>query len=188
MKAIMSARMPCGTADPVEQELFGELTEAIQTPFYQARLEEAQSRLHSELSDAQRLAIVNRQLEDKSIHLQAALDSLARMNEELEARVKEHVQRLERAIRLKRYLPPALVDQVIEGQRRIEPETERRKITVFFSDIHNFTPITDSMQPEELENLLNDYLTHMSQIAFRHGETIDKFRGDGMMIFFGAPE
>ena len=57
-----------------------------------------------------------------------------------------------------------------------------------FSDVHGFTSSTDGLEPEELARLLNHYLSAMSDIAFRAGATIDKFRGDGMMVFFGAPQ
>jgi len=59
---------------------------------------------------------------------------------------------------------------------------------VFFSDIAGFTEITDRVESEELTQLLNQYLTEMSRIALEHGATIDKYVGDGIMIFFGDPE
>jgi class 3 adenylate cyclase len=61
-------------------------------------------------------------------------------------------------------------------------------MTIFFSDIIDFTELTDGMESETLTNLLNDYLNEMSQIALRYGGTIDKFIGDAIMIFFGDPE
>jgi class 3 adenylate cyclase len=66
--------------------------------------------------------------------------------------------------------------------------TERKKLTIFFSDIVDFTPTTERLQPEELTSLLNEYLTEMSAIAARHGGTVDKFIGDAIMIFFGDTE
>jgi class 3 adenylate cyclase len=66
--------------------------------------------------------------------------------------------------------------------------TERKKLTIFFSDVVNFTSVTERMQPEELTTLLNEYLTEMSSIAAAHGGTVNKFIGDGIVIFFGHPE
>jgi adenylate cyclase len=66
--------------------------------------------------------------------------------------------------------------------------TERKKLTIFFSDVVNFTSITERMQPEELTALLNEYLTEMSQIATRHGGTVNKFIGDAILVFFGDPK
>src|SRR5207248_2724131 len=64
----------------------------------------------------------------------------------------------------------------------------RKKLTVFFSDIVNFTATTDDLESEELTALLNHYLTEMSKIALEHGATIDKYIGDAILAFFGDPE
>src|SRR4029078_5246844 len=64
----------------------------------------------------------------------------------------------------------------------------RKKLTIFFSDIEDFTAKTERMQPEQITLLLNEYFTEMSTIALFHGGTIDKFVGDAMLIFFGDPE
>ena len=66
--------------------------------------------------------------------------------------------------------------------------TERKKLTIFFSDIKDFTATTERLQPEEITALLNEYLTAMSDIALEHGATIDKFIGDAILVFFGDPE
>ncbi len=67
-------------------------------------------------------------------------------------------------------------------------QTERKKLTIFFSDIKDFTATTERLQPEQITRLLNEYFTEMSAIALKHGGTIDKFVGDAMLIFFGDPE
>src|SRR5262249_32486089 len=66
--------------------------------------------------------------------------------------------------------------------------TERKKLTIFFSDIKDFTATTERLQPELITELLNEYFTAMSDIALKHGGTIDKFIGDAILIFFGDPE
>ena len=66
--------------------------------------------------------------------------------------------------------------------------TERKKLTIFFSDIKDFTATAERLQPEDLTALLNEYLTDMSAIAVEHGGTVDKFIGDAMLVFFGDPE
>jgi class 3 adenylate cyclase len=66
--------------------------------------------------------------------------------------------------------------------------TERKKLTIFFSDIKDFTQTTERLQPEELTALLNEYFTEMASIAHAHGATVDKFIGDAILAFFGDPE
>ena len=66
--------------------------------------------------------------------------------------------------------------------------TERKKLTIFFSDIKDFTAATERLQPEQFTLLLNEYFTEMSNVALKHGGTIDKFVGDAILIFFGDPE
>jgi class 3 adenylate cyclase len=88
---------------------------------------------------------------------------------------------------LRKYLPTQLVETISEGTPGIETKPQRKRITVFFSDIKDFTPQTDALQPEDLTNLLNEYLTEMTLIATKWGGTIDKFIGDAMMVLFGAP-
>jgi class 3 adenylate cyclase len=67
-------------------------------------------------------------------------------------------------------------------------QTERKKLSIFFSDIKDFTAATERLQPEEVTALLNEYFTEMSAVALKHGGTVDKFIGDALVIFFGDPE
>nr|WP_321257895.1 transporter substrate-binding domain-containing protein [uncultured Pseudodesulfovibrio sp.] len=90
--------------------------------------------------------------------------------------------------KLAKYLSPQVYDSIFAGDRDVSLSTERKKLTVFFSDIKNFTQTTDDMQPEDLTALLNNYFTEMSSIAMEYGATIDKFIGDAMLMFFGDPE
>ncbi len=89
---------------------------------------------------------------------------------------------------LSKYLSPQIYHSIFSGERAVEIRTERKKLTVFFSDIKDFTSTTENMQPEDLTSLLNHYLTEMSDIALRYGATIDKYIGDAMLMFFGDPE
>jgi class 3 adenylate cyclase len=89
---------------------------------------------------------------------------------------------------LAKYISPQLYQSIISGKQRVAIESKRKKLTVFFSDIANFTEITDQLESEELTTLLNQYLTEMSNIAQEHGAYFDKFIGDAMMFFFGDLE
>ncbi|MFL6791036.1 MAG: adenylate/guanylate cyclase domain-containing protein [Bradyrhizobium sp.] len=92
------------------------------------------------------------------------------------------------SLKISRYIPPQVYKSIFSGQKDVTIHTERKKLTIFFSDIQNFTATTERLQPEQITQLLNEYFTEMSEIAHRYGGTIDKFIGDAMLIFFGDPE
>jgi class 3 adenylate cyclase len=89
--------------------------------------------------------------------------------------------------KLSKYMSPQVWQTIFTGQRDVRLETQRKKLAVFFSDIQGFTELSEEMEPEALTDVLNHYLNEMSQIALKHGGTIDKFVGDSIMIFFGDP-
>ncbi|MFZ5569988.1 MAG: CHASE2 domain-containing protein [Thermodesulfobacteriota bacterium] len=86
-----------------------------------------------------------------------------------------------------KYLAPTVVKQLIESPDRVELGGEQRDITAFFSDVQGFTSISESMSPTSLVELLNEFLTEMTDIILRHEGTVDKFEGDAIIAFFGAP-
>ncbi len=90
--------------------------------------------------------------------------------------------------RLAKYLPPQLFNAILTGDQTDEIIAQRKKLTIFFSDIVGFTEITDRLESEELSALLNRYLTEMSAIAEAHGGTVDKFIGDAVVVYFGDPK
>ena len=92
------------------------------------------------------------------------------------------------SMKISRYLSPQIYKSIFSGQKDVTIHTERKKLTIFFSDIKDFTATTERLQPEQITSLLNEYFTEMSNIALGHGGTIDKFVGDAMLIFFGDPE
>ena len=92
------------------------------------------------------------------------------------------------ARKLSKYLSPQIYDSIFEGKQDVVLESKRKKLTIFFSDIVGFTDTTESMESEDLSEILNHYLNEMSIIALNHGATIDKFIGDAILIFFGDPK
>ncbi|HEX8956006.1 MAG TPA: adenylate/guanylate cyclase domain-containing protein [Burkholderiaceae bacterium] len=90
--------------------------------------------------------------------------------------------------KLASYLSPQIYKSIFSGAMDVAIQTKRKKLTIFFSDIKDFTALTEKLQPEEITALINEYFTEMSGIALRYGGTIDKFVGDAILVFFGDPE
>ena len=86
-----------------------------------------------------------------------------------------------------RYLSPAVVDQLISDPSKLEVGGERREVTYLFTDLANFTALTERIEPKVLVSLLNEYIDGMCAIAFNHGATLDKIVGDAVVMFFNAP-
>ncbi|NQD93249.1 adenylate cyclase [Pseudomonas sp. CrR25] len=108
------------------------------------------------------------------------------------AQVRSEIKReQEKAARLARnlakYLSPQVWESIFSGKKSVRLETQRKKLTVFFSDIKGFTELSEELEAEALTDLLNSYLNEMSKICLKYGGTIDKFIGDSVMVFFGDP-
>ncbi len=100
-------------------------------------------------------------------------------------REQEKAARLAR--NLAKYLSPQVWESIFSGKKSVRLETQRKKLTVFFSDIKGFTELSEELEAEALTDLLNTYLNEMSKITLKYGGTIDKFIGDCVMVFFGDP-
>jgi len=85
------------------------------------------------------------------------------------------------------YLAPAVVRQLMDNPETLVLGGEKRKITAFFSDVQSFTSISEKLKPDELVALLNEFLTEMTDIILEYNGTVDKFEGDAIIAFFGAP-
>jgi len=88
---------------------------------------------------------------------------------------------------LGQYIPPQLVEQVARNPGQLSLEGESKRLTVFFCDLQDFSGIAEQLNPRQLTQLLNEYFNEMSEVLFRHGATIDKYIGDCIMAFWGAP-
>ena len=125
----------------------------------------------------------------KYAELEMIHNNIVEHSTEIENEVSQMNQTLNEILNnLKRYLSPQLFELVTGNKGDQQLSYKRVKLTVFFSDIVGFTTITDSIEAETLSDCLNKYLDMMSQIAQKYGATIDKFIGDAIMIFFGAPQ
>jgi class 3 adenylate cyclase len=89
---------------------------------------------------------------------------------------------------IRRYVPEQVADAVLSGANETVERHERRKLTIFFSDLVGFTDLSEELEPEDLANVLHDYFTEMNAIARKHGGTVDDLVGDAILVLFGAPE
>ena len=102
--------------------------------------------------------------------------------------IKQKNERLEEiSKRLASYLSPQVFDSIFNSNGAVNKKHQRKNLTVFFSDIVSFTDLSDTLEPELLATLINNYLSEMTNIAIEFGGTIDKFIGDAVMVFFGDP-
>jgi adenylate cyclase len=85
------------------------------------------------------------------------------------------------------YVPPEVVDELSKNPEAFSMEGESRELTVLFSDVRGFTTISEHLDPKELSRLMNEFLTPLTRVIYRHRGTIDKYMGDCIMAFWGAP-
>ena len=130
------------------------------------------------------------QLEQQRLQdLDKAHAELADLNTNLENKVADRTKELvDLSEKLAKYFSPQVYESIFSGELDVKIQTQRKPLTVFFSDLQGFTELTERLEPEILTELLTQYLTEMSKIAIRWGGTIDKFIGDAILVFFGDPE
>jgi class 3 adenylate cyclase len=115
------------------------------------------------------------------------LKELADWNRTLEQRVAEQVALVERLGRLKRFFSPQLAEMIVTGGADDPLKTHRRDVTVCFLDLRGFTAFAESAEPEEVMGVLREYHAVMGKLILEHDGTLERFTGDGMMIFFNDP-
>ena len=128
------------------------------------------------------LARVRSLLRVKALH-----DELAELNRTLEARVATQVAQLENLGRLKRFFSPQLAEAILTGGAEDPLKSHRREITVVFLDLRGFTAFAETAEPEEVMAVLREYHAEMGKLIVAHEGTLERFTGDGMMIFFNDP-
>lgn len=114
-------------------------------------------------------------------------EELTAWNTELESRVSAQVEQLERLSRLRRFLAPQIADLVVESGDESFLHSHRREVVVLFCDLRSFTPFAESGEPEEVMGVLSEYHEALGQLIHRFEGTLERFTGDGLMVFFNDP-
>src|SRR6266540_366000 len=119
--------------------------------------------------------------------LEAQALQLADWNRTLEQRVAEQLAELERIGRLKRFFSPQLAELIVSTGEEKLLESHRREVTVVFCDLRDFTAFSETTEPEEVMEVLREYHTALGELIFRFEGTLERFAGDGLMVFFNDP-
>ena len=135
------------------------------------------------------VARVRSMLRIKALHdtVQAQTAELARWNATLEERVARQLAELERVGRLKRFFSPQLAELIVRGGADDPLVSHRREVTVVFIDLRGFTAFAERAEPEEVMGVLREYHARMGALVLASEGTLERFTGDGMMIFFNDP-
>jgi class 3 adenylate cyclase len=141
------------------------------------------------INQAELLARVRSLLRIKGLYdtVEDLARQLAESNRTLEARVAEQVGQLGRLSRLKRFFAAPLAELIVAGDADDPLKSHRREITVVFLDLRGFTAFAETAEPEEVMNVLREYHAETGTIVLAHEGTLERFTGDGMMIFFNDP-
>ncbi len=141
------------------------------------------------VNQAELLARVRSLLRIKRYHdtIERQAAELAEWNRALAARVRQQVEQLERLGRLRRFLAPQLADLVVSAGDEHILESHRREITVVFTDLRGFTAFAELAEPEDVMGVLHEYHAAMGELIFQFEGTLERFTGDGLMVFFNDP-
>ena len=121
------------------------------------------------------------------LRIKALQDTVQEWNRTLEQRVAEQLQQLEQLGRLKRFFSPQLAELILAGGAEDPLKSHRREIIVVFLDLRGFTAFAETAEPEEIMSVLREYHAEMGKMILAHEGTLERFAGDGMMVFFNDP-
>jgi len=126
-------------------------------------------------------------VQEQAVRLEEQADQLVAWNQTLEACVQRQVKELERLTRLRRFLAPQLAELIASDQYEQLLESHRREVTVVFCDLRGFTAFAEATTPKEVMGVLEEYYATMGELIFQYEGTLERFAGDGFMVFFNDP-
>jgi class 3 adenylate cyclase len=134
-----------------------------------------------------RIKCLHDTVQEQAFRLEAQAAQLVEWNRTLEERVQRQVAELERLARLRRFLAPQLAELIASDQHEQLLVSHRREVTVVFCDLRGFTAFSEAAEPEEVMGVLREYHTAMGELIFQYEGTLERFAGDGLMVFFNDP-
>ncbi|MEK7364061.1 MAG: response regulator, partial [candidate division NC10 bacterium] len=146
-----------------------------------------QAALVARVKSMLRIKALHDTVQEQAGRLEAQAGQLAEWNKTLEQRVADQLAELERVGRLKRFFSPQLAELIVAGGAEDPLKTHRREVTVVFLDLRGFTAFAETSEPEEVMGVLREYHIEMGKLILEHEGTLERFTGDGMMIFFNDP-
>jgi adenylate cyclase len=146
-----------------------------------------QAALVARVKSMLRIKALHDTVQEQATRLEAQSLQLAEWNRTLEQRVADQLVELERIGRLKRFFSPQLADLIVStGEDRLL-ESHRREVTVVFCDLRGYTAFSETTEPEEVMGVLREYHAALGELIFRFEGTLERFSGDGLMVFFNDP-
>jgi class 3 adenylate cyclase len=197
---LLDVMMPGMSGYEVCRKVRGDPETAVLPVIMVTALDPAQERIHGieagaddfltkPINQAELLARVRSLLRVKELHdtVRSQAAQLSEWNKTLEQRVQEQVSQLDRLGRLKRFFSPQLADLIVAGGTADPLKSHRREVTVVFIDLRGFTSFAETAEPEEVMEMLGDYHAETGRLILEHEGTLERFTGDGIMIFFNDP-